>query len=95
MTDLPPELSALAEKLNAEFSLSDPALTDENLNTILGLAGVAAHKVVRPAAPVTTYVLGYLAGQLAAESEGTATEVELGPIAAQLKDLIAAQGDAE
>ena len=56
---------------------------------------MAAHKVVRPAAPVTTYVLGYLAGQLAAESEGTATEVELGPIAAQLKDLIAAQGDAE
>ena len=29
---------------------------------ILGLAGVAAHGVVRPAAPITTFLAGYAAG---------------------------------
>ncbi|MGN6741793.1 MAG: DUF6457 domain-containing protein [Amnibacterium sp.] len=31
-------------------------------DAILGLAGVAAHNVVRPAAPVTTFLAGYAAG---------------------------------
>lgn len=32
-------------------------------DAILGLAGVAAHNVVRPAAPITTFLAGYAAGR--------------------------------
>jgi hypothetical protein len=41
-------------------------------DAILGLAGVAAHNVVRPAAPVTTFLAGYAAGLRG----GSAHEVE-------------------
>lgn len=37
-----------------------------DVGAILALAGVAAHAVVRPAAPVTTYLVGYAAGIAAA-----------------------------
>ncbi|MDQ0029512.1 DUF6457 domain-containing protein [Arthrobacter bambusae] len=43
-----------------------------DVNEILSLAGVAAHSVVRPAAPLTTFIAGFAAG-LAAGS-GRATE---------------------
>ncbi|MGM7775623.1 DUF6457 domain-containing protein [Arthrobacter sp. KNU-44] len=43
-----------------------------DINEILSLAGVAAHSVVRPAAPLTTFIAGFAAG-LAAGS-GRATE---------------------
>ncbi|GAB3561780.1 DUF6457 domain-containing protein [Spelaeicoccus albus] len=51
------------------------ALTDAGLDTgdlhveldaVLGLAGHAAHAVLRPAAPLTTFVVGYAAGRAAA-----------------------------
>ncbi|MEO5778388.1 MULTISPECIES: DUF6457 domain-containing protein [Arthrobacter] len=45
-----------------------------DVTEILSLAGVAAHSVVRPAAPLTTFIAGYAAG-LAAGS-GQATEDE-------------------
>ncbi|MFP5310922.1 MAG: DUF6457 domain-containing protein [Actinomycetes bacterium] len=37
-----------------------------DVNAVLALAGVAAHTVVRPAAPLTTFVAGYAAGLAAA-----------------------------
>ncbi|MEP9362818.1 DUF6457 domain-containing protein [Nocardioides sp. CN2-186] len=40
---------------------------DEGL--VLDLARVAAHSVVRPAAPITTYLLGYAAGSIDADPE--------------------------
>ena len=40
---------------------------DEGL--VLDLARVAAHNVVRPAAPITTYLLGYAAGSQGADAE--------------------------
>jgi hypothetical protein len=40
---------------------------DEGL--ILDLAKVAANNVVRPAAPITTYLLGYAAGRTDADEE--------------------------
>jgi hypothetical protein len=40
---------------------------DEGL--VLDLARVAAHSVVRPAAPITTYLLGYAAGSTGADPE--------------------------
>ena len=33
-----------------------------DIDAILGLAGVAAHRIVRPAAPLTTYIAAYAAG---------------------------------
>ncbi|GAC1451766.1 MAG: hypothetical protein PVSMB10_07780 [Pseudarthrobacter sp.] len=35
---------------------------DIDVNAILSLAGVAAHSVVRPAAPLTTFIAGLAAG---------------------------------
>lgn len=35
---------------------------DVDIKTVLGLAGRAAHTVLRPAAPLTTFVAGYAAG---------------------------------
>ncbi len=40
---------------------------DEGL--VLDLARVAAHGVARPAAPITTYLLGYAAGSQGADAE--------------------------
>jgi hypothetical protein len=33
-----------------------------DVNEVLALAGVAAHAVVRPAAPLTTFIAGFAAG---------------------------------
>ncbi|MDR6685555.1 molybdopterin-guanine dinucleotide biosynthesis protein A [Arthrobacter sp. 1088] len=35
---------------------------DVDINEVLAVAGVAAHSVVRPAAPLTTFIAGYAAG---------------------------------
>jgi hypothetical protein len=37
-----------------------------DITAVLGLAGRAAHAVIRPAAPLTTFVAGYAAGLAAA-----------------------------
>lgn len=44
--------------------------TPVDIGAILGIAGEAAHTVVRPAAPVTTFLIGYAAGL--AEATGQA-----------------------
>lgn len=36
--------------------------TEIDIDAVLGLAGVAAHSVVRPAAPLTTFLAAYAAG---------------------------------
>ena len=43
-----------------------------DVDEVLALAGVAAHSVVRPAAPLTTYIAGFAAGL--ASGSGKATE---------------------
>lgn len=40
-----------------------------DLNSVLGLAGRAAHAVLRPAAPLTTFLVGYAAAQQAANPD--------------------------
>ncbi|MDQ0924800.1 hypothetical protein QF038_003308 [Pseudarthrobacter sp. W1I19] len=42
-----------------------------DVNAILALAGVAAHSVVRPAAPLTTFIAGYAAGLASGSGQGT------------------------
>ncbi len=59
-------LDAWWATLSAALGLEDvPADRD----AVLGLAGDAAHAVVRPAAPLTTFLAGYAAG-LAGGSAG-------------------------
>jgi len=56
-----------------------------DIDAILGLAGQAAHTVVRPAAPVTTYLIGYVAGL----AEGTG-QADL-PTASRAASRVAAE----
>lgn len=41
---------------------------DVDIDAVLGLAGRAAHTVLRPAAPLTTFLVGYAAGRAAADA---------------------------
>lgn len=48
------------------FELED---TQVDIDAVLSLAGVAAHSVVRPAAPLTTFVAGFAAGVAAGSGQ--------------------------
>ncbi|WP_400997072.1 DUF6457 domain-containing protein [Agromyces sp. GXQ0307] len=61
--DLHRVLAEWADRVRAELDIAGAPL---DLDLVLGVAGVAAHAVVRPAAPVTTYLAGYAAGLAAA-----------------------------
>ena len=52
-----------AEQLEAALRLDGSVL---DLDAVLDVAGLAARAVVRPAAPVTTYLLGYAVGRATA-----------------------------
>ena len=52
-------LADWADRVRAELGIADAPLDFEQ---VLGVAGVAAHAVMRPAAPITTYLAGYAAG---------------------------------
>lgn len=43
-----------------------------DVKAVLGLAGRAAHAVLRPAAPLTTFIAGYAAGRAAADGSVSA-----------------------
>jgi hypothetical protein len=68
-------VSGAAEQLSPYVSELLQALELEDMpvdiDAVLGLAGVAAHSVVRPAAPLTTFVVGYAAGFAAATGQAT------------------------
>jgi Domain of unknown function (DUF6457) len=48
------------------FELED---VEVDVNQVLALAGVAAHSVVRPAAPLTTFIAGFAAGLAAGSGQ--------------------------
>jgi hypothetical protein len=60
MTATPPELDDWAVRLVDALGL--PSGTVVDVATVLDLARDAAHNVARPAAPLTTYLVGYAAG---------------------------------
>ena len=68
-----PEEDATLNQWCAEVSealgLAD---VDVDIKKLLGLAGRAAHRVLRPAAPLTTYLVGYAAGLAAANGRSGA-----------------------
>jgi hypothetical protein len=66
-------LQQWCERLLAAFELEDSRV---DIDAVLGLAGQAAHAVVRPAAPLTTFIAGYAAG-LAAGSGQASEEVAM------------------
>lgn len=63
----------------AELGLAGHELTPADVDAILGLAGVAAHSLVRPAAPLTTFLAGYAVG-LRSSADGGRGALD-GPIA--------------
>lgn len=44
-----------------------------DINEVLGLAGEAAHGIVRPAAPLTTFIVGFAAGCASATGQASDT----------------------
>ncbi|MFM9918116.1 NTP transferase domain-containing protein [Lacisediminihabitans sp. H27-G8] len=61
-------LSEWSDRLTEALGLE---AVDVDIDAVLALAGTAAHAVLRPAAPLTTYLVGYAAG-IAAASTGPA-----------------------
>lgn len=81
-------LEAWLAKLLAAFEIAD---IEVDTHAVLNLAGVAAHSIVRPAAPLTTFVAGLAAGLAAGSgqaSDGAAMAAALG----MAKKLAAAEG---
>ncbi len=64
-----------------------------DVERMLGLAGTAAHRVLRPAAPVTTFLVGYAVGKLVAG--GTPLEEAVTRAATVTEDLLAARPSTE
>lgn len=52
----------LDQWINELLSAFELKGTEVDIDKVLSLAGIAAHSIVRPAAPLTTYVAGYAAG---------------------------------
>ena len=71
MSDRDETMQAWWRDLCAELGVDDPGADVER---VLDLAAVAAHAVVRPAAPLTTFLVGYAAG-LAGGGEDTVRRV--------------------
>lgn len=65
-------LDGWAYKLSQALELNDLEL---DIDRVLDLAGDAARSVVRPAAPVTTFLVGYAAGRAAAGGSDPAAAV--------------------
>ncbi|KQV06153.1 DUF6457 domain-containing protein [Leifsonia sp. Root112D2] len=70
MTDRDEENALLEEWAARVVEALDIEGLELDINAVLGLAGRAAHAVVRPAAPLTTFLVGYAAGQAAAGGAG-------------------------
>lgn len=65
-------LEEWAAKLASALGLDEFA---PDIDGILDLAGAAARSVVRPAAPLTTFLVGYAAGRAAAGGTETAQAI--------------------
>lgn len=66
-----------------------------DIDAVLGLAGRAAHTVVRPAAPLTTFVVGYAAGLAVASGQASEEAAMRAASGVALKLLAAKDSSAE
>ena len=83
-------LQEWTDKLLAAFEIAD---INVDVHAVLNVAGVAAHSIVRPAAPLTTFIAGLAAGLAAGSGqadEATAMKAALG----MAKQLAAAEAPA-
>jgi len=80
--DLKPWLNALARALQ----LPEGAPDDHAIRTLLSLARDAAHEVERPAAPLTTFLVGVAVGRGASLEQAAATATALLPDAGAVPD---------
>jgi hypothetical protein len=71
--DTGPALDAWWATVSAALGL-DAVPADRDV--ILALAGDAAHAIVRPAAPITTFLAGYAAGLAGGSAEDVAAAIE-------------------
>ncbi|MCC9175555.1 DUF6457 domain-containing protein [Arthrobacter sp. zg-Y179] len=71
--------------------------TPVDVSAVLDLAAAAAHSVVRPAAPLTTFIVGYAAGLAAGSGQaGDAVAMESAmAVATEQCRNAAAEGDAK
>jgi hypothetical protein len=67
-------LEAWVAGLSEELGLE---VTDVDVQALLDVARDAAHSVVRPAAPLATFLVGYAAGQRAAAGDDIAAECDV------------------
>jgi len=89
MTD-DPDLPEVIADWNARLSAA-LGIPPANADAVLGLAGVVARAVIRPAAPLTAYLVGYAAAQ--AEATGTPPAAAFAEAAAIARDLAAEPGE--
>jgi Domain of unknown function (DUF6457) len=65
-----------------------------DVNEVLSLAGVAAHAVVRPAAPLTTFIAGFAAGMASGSGQApdaVSMQAAMGVARALVQDYAAAE----
>ncbi|GAB3929883.1 hypothetical protein GCM10011575_28250 [Microlunatus endophyticus] len=74
------ELEAWLRKLAEELGIFDLTLDDDGVHTVLDLARDAAHEVQRPAAPLTSFLVGVAVGrgQSLGSAAAKATSLVLG-----------------
>lgn len=83
-------LQAWTRKLLEAFEIGD---IDVDVHAVLNVAGVAAHSIVRPAAPLTTFIAGLAAG-IAAGSGQAPEAVTMKAALGMAKKLAAAEAPA-
>ena len=68
-------LTDWSDRLSAALGIEG---VEVDIDAVLALAGTAAHAIMRPAAPLTTYLVGYAVGVAAGASAGVSAEVAAG-----------------
>jgi Domain of unknown function (DUF6457) len=71
------ELKQWLTALSADLEISDVAIDDQAVRTLLDLARDSAHEVERIAAPLTTFVVGIAVGRGAELTTAAATATTL------------------
>lgn len=69
-----PALQAFIDHISNSVGFT-PEFTESDRDAMLGLTGVAAHTVVRPAAPFASLAVGYLVGSGKAASWAEANDL--------------------
>jgi hypothetical protein len=71
------ELEEWLDALAAELELGDIDMNTDAMHTVLDLARDAAHQIDRPAAPLTSYLVGVAVGRGASLGSVAATATQL------------------